>query len=222
MSRSVFWALVRKDLFLMRGFIIAMLVVGLGSWALMGQGGKAFAVGGLLFLTANVAGAIFIAVYSMQAERKEQARLFALSLPISGVRYYLSKLASGYLSFGIPWLVLTTVGLLGILLNEQGDRGMLVYGILIQCFVLAQFSVVMAAMFVSTSDAMSGIVILAVNIGFSLFMIQINQPEIIGPWKSDAIVWTPFARHMLAGELVAMVLALGIAVYILSRSRDHI
>ena len=58
MSRSVFWALVRKDLFLMRGFIIAMLVVGLGSWALMGQGGKAFAVGGLLFLTANVAGAM--------------------------------------------------------------------------------------------------------------------------------------------------------------------
>jgi hypothetical protein len=179
-------------------------------------------VGGLLFLTANVAGAIFITVTSMQAERKEQARLFALSLPISGVQYYLSKLASAYVSFGIPWLVLTSVVLLGIVLNEQGDRGMLVYGTLIQCFVIAQFSVVMAAMFVSTSDAMSGMAILTVNIAFSLFMIQINQPEIIGPWKSDSIVWTPFARYMLAGELVAMVLSLGIAVYILSRSRDYV
>jgi hypothetical protein len=222
MNRSVFWALVRKDIYLLRGFMIAMLVVGLGSWVLMGQGGKAFAVGGLLFLTANVAGAIFIALTSMQAERREQARLFALSLPISGVQYSLSKLTSAYLAFGLPWLVLTTAGLLGIVLSEEGDRGMLVYGVLIQLFVLAQFSVVMAAMFVSSSDAMSGLSILAVNIAFSLFMMQINQPEITAPWKSDDIVWTPFARHMLLGELVATVLALGLVVYILSRSRDHI
>jgi hypothetical protein len=222
MKRSVFWALVRKDLYLQRGFMIAMLVVGLSSWALMGLGGKAFAVGGLLFLTANVAGAIFIAVYALLVERKENARLFALSLPISGSGYAMTKVVSAYLAFGIPWLVLTAVGLMGILLRDGSQQGMLVYGLLIQCFVLAQFSVVLAALFAVATEAMSGIVILAVNICFSLFMMQINQPEITAPWKGAQIVWTPFARNMLAGELVAMALALGTIFFFMSRRRDHV
>jgi hypothetical protein len=222
MKRSVFWALVVKDLYLLRGFMIAMLVVGLGAWGTMSFGGKALAVGGLLFLTANIAGAIFIAMYSLLTERKEQARLFALSLPISGARYGLTKLTSGFLAFGMPWMLLTIVGLLGILLPEAGNRGMVVYGLVIQCFVLAMFSVVMAAMFVVTSEAMSGIVILTVNICFSLFMMQIHQPEITAPWQSDAIVWTPFARAMLSGELLAILVSLAVVFALVSRRRDHI
>jgi hypothetical protein len=222
MKRSVFWALVRKDLYLQRGFMIAMLVVGLSAWALMGRGGKAFAVGGILFITANIAGAIFIAMYSLLVERKEQARLFALSLPISGARYDMTKVISAYLAFGMPWLVLTIVALLGILLGEGAQPGMLVYGLLIQCFILALFSVVLAAMFVVTSEAMSGVSILAVNICFSLFMMQVNQPDIIAPWKGEQIVWTPFARNMLAGELIATVLALGTIFFFMSRRRDHV
>lgn len=222
MSKSVFWALVRKDLYLQRGFIAAMLVVGVLSWLLMGAGGKAFAVGGLLFLTANVAGAIFIAVYTLLTERKEQARLFGLSLPVSGTQYALAKLAGGWLAFCIPWAVLTIVVLLGTLLPEKADRGMVVYALLIQCFVLAMFSVVMAALFAITTEAMSGVVILGVNIGFSLFMMQINQPQITNPWRTDAIVWTRFATTMLAGEFAAIALAAGLTLFVLSRRRDHV
>jgi hypothetical protein len=222
MKRSVFWALVAKDLYLLRGFMIAMLVVGLGAWLTMSLGGKAMAVGGLLFLTANIAGAIFIAMYSLLTERKEQARLFALSLPISGPHYGLAKLASGFLAFGIPWLLLTVVGLLGFVLPEHAERGMLVYGLLIQCFIFAMFCVVMAAMFAITSEAMSGVVILAVNISFSLFMMQIHQPGVLGAWRGDAIVWTPFAQAMLAGELLAIVLSLAFVFFLVSRRRDHI
>lgn len=222
MKRSVFWALVAKDLYLLRGFMIAMLVVGLGSWLTMSLGGKAMAVGGLLFLTANVAGAIFIAMYTLLTERKEQARLFALSLPISGVHYGLSKLASGFLAFGIPWVVLTIVGLLGFVLPEHAEHGMLVYGLLIQLFIFAMFCVVMVAMFAITSEAMSGVAILVVNISFSLFMMQIHQPEVLGPWRGDAIVWTPFAQAMLAGELLVVLLSLAIVFFLVSRRRDHI
>lgn len=222
MKRSVFWALVRKDLYLQRGFMIAMLVVGLSSWVLMGQGGKAFAVGGLLFLTANVAGAIFIAVYALLVERKEQARLFALSLPISGSGYAMAKVVSAYLAFGLPWLVLTATAALGVLLGDGAQPGMLVYVLLIQCFVLAQFSVVLAALYAAATEAMSGIAILAVNVCFSLFMMQINQPEVISPWKGAQIIWTPYARSMLAGELIATALALGTIFIFMSRRRDHV
>lgn len=222
MSRSVFWALVRKDLFLLRGFIFAMLVVGVAAWFVMGFGGRAFAVGGLLFLTANVAGAFFIAAYSLLTERKEQARLFALSLPISGRGYNLSKLTSSFLTFGIPWLLLTLLVVLSTLLREAADRGMVVYVLVVQFFVLAQFGVVMASLFAVATEAMSGVVILTVNILFSLFMMQINQPSITAPWKTDAIVWTPFARYMLGGELLVLLLSIVLALYIASRRRDHI
>lgn len=222
MSNSVFWALVRKDLFLQRGFIAAMLVVGVLSWLLAGEGGRAFAVGGLLFLTANVAGAIFIAVYTLLTERKEQARLFGLSLPVSGTQYAIAKLTGGYLAFCIPWLVLTTMVVLGILVPEKADRGLVVYVLLIQCFVLAMFSVVMAGLFAITTEAMSGVVILGVNISFSLFMMQINQPQIMNPWRTDAIVWTPFAKAMLAGEFAAIALAVALTFLVMSRRRDHV
>jgi hypothetical protein len=88
--------------------------------------------------------------------------------------------------------------------------------------VLAQFSVVLAALFAVATEAMSGIAILAVNICFSLFMMQVNQPEIIAPWKGAQIVWTPFARNMLAGELIATMLALGTIFFFMSRRRDHV
>lgn len=222
MSRSVFWALVRKDLYINRGIIIAIIVVGVLSWLLMGQGGKAMAVGGVLFLTANVAGAIFLAVISLLGERRDQARLFALSLPVSGRAYGLSKLASGYLAFGLPWLFLTTLVVGALLLKGGEGRGMVVYALLIQLFVMAQFSVALAAYFSVVSEAMSGIVILVVNIVLSLFMMLINQSEITAPWKGEALVWTPFARTTLTCELLVIAASLGLAVFNVSRRRDHL
>jgi hypothetical protein len=222
MRRSVFWALVLKDLYLLRGLVIAMLVFGLATWWLMRFGGKVFAVAGLLFLTTNVAGAIFIAMYALLSERKEQARLFALSLPISGVRYDMAKLFSASLAFLIPWLVLTGIALAGVAVSGGAERGLLVYVLLIQGFVLAMFCVLLGAMFAITTEAMSGFVVLTVNICFSLFMMQIHQPEIMGPWRVESIVWTPFSRAVLGGELLAIALSLAGALYLISRRRDHI
>jgi hypothetical protein len=221
MKRSVFWALVLKDLYLLRSFMFAMLAIGLVSWGLMRLGGKVFAVAGILFLTTNVAGAIFIAIYALLTERKEQTRLFALSLPISGVRYDMAKLLSTCLAFFLPWLLLTAVGLLGIALGGAA-RGMLVYGLMIQCFVLAMFTVLLCALFAITTEAMSGVVILAVNICFSLFMMQIHQPEYFRPLQGDALVWTPFARAVLTGEILAIVLSMAGALFMISRRRDHV
>jgi hypothetical protein len=221
MKSSVFWALVRKDLYLLRGFMIATLAAGLLGLVIMRFGKAGYAVGGILFLTANVASGIFIAMYSLLSERKDRSRMFALSLPISGYRYDLSKLLSGYLSFGLPWLVLTLVAL-GGLLPEGAERGMVVYVLLLQCFVLALFSVVLAALFVITSEAMSGIVILSVNICFSLFMVTLSQPQVTAPLRTPHIVWTPFALWTLSAEFAVIALALAFATFVMSRRRDFI
>ena len=186
MRSSVFWSLVRKDVYLMRGFMIAMVVVGLLSLVLMALGKVGFAVGGILFLTANVAGAIFIALTILFGERKDRSRTFALSLPISGYQYDMAKLLAGYLSFGIPWLVLTAAAIGMFLLPPREHLGMVVYALVLQGFVLALFSVTLSAMFVITSEAMTGMVILGTNICFSLFMVTLNQPETAGPLRGIA------------------------------------
>ena len=225
---SVFWALVRKDLYLLRGFTIAMLLGGVVGIGIIGMGkvvgmpGAALAVGGILFLTANVAGGIFLAMYTLMSDRKELTRLFALSLPISGVRYDQAKLLGGYLSFLIPWVLLTVLALTPSLLMPGGFRGMVVYALLIQGFVLALFSVVVGVLFVVTSEAMSGLMILVVNIMFSLFMVTINQPAVTEPMKSARILWTPFALWMLAGELLVLCLSVAFTMSVVARRRDHV
>jgi len=229
MNRSVFWALVRKDLYLQRGLIVGMLTGGLLGLALFvagsvykAVGGAGVAVGGILFMTANVAGGIFLAMFTLLADRKELTRLFALSLPISGSRYAQSKLVGGYVAFLIPWVVLTVLAAVVFLPSPAPMRGMLVYALLIQFFVLALFSVVVGALFVVSSELASGLLILAVNILFSLFMVAINQPATIAPFRGPVIHWTPFAVWMFGGELLVTVLAIFFALSLAARRRDHL
>src|SRR6185369_4201380 len=161
MKSSVFWALVRKDIYVLRGFMIITVAVGLAALVGMRFGRIGFAIGGILFLTANVAGGIFIAMYSLLTERKEQSNLFALSLPISGFKYDLAKLVSGYVGYGIPWSVLTAIGLAGYFMPyAAADRGMFVYGLVLQLFVMALFSFVLVWLFVVASEVLAGLVIL--------------------------------------------------------------
>ncbi len=196
--------------------------MGLVSLVLMALGKAGFAVGGILFLTANVAGAIFIALSILFGERKDRSRAFALSLPISGHRYEMAKLVGGYVSFGLPWLVLTTAALCMFLLPPREHLGMLVYTLVLQGFVLALFSVALSLMFVIRSEGMSGLVILGTNICFSLFMVTLNQPGTSGRMNTPQIVWLPFALWMLAGEALVMVLALAFTAFVTSRKRDYI
>ena len=223
MKSSVFWALVRKDLYVLRGFMLVGTVVGLAALFSMRFGRAGFAIGGILFLTANVASGIFIAMYSLLTERKDHSRLFALSLPISGFKHDLAKLVSGYLSFGIPWTVLTVAGLASFLTPEAApERGMIIYGLVLQMFVMALFSFVLLWLSIVSSETWAGLMILIANIGFSLFMVTFNQPEIVRPLRTPEINWTPFTVGMFGGELAVIALSVGLAILALSRRRDHI
>jgi ABC-2 type transport system permease protein len=223
MSSSVFWALVRKDLYLMRGFMIATIATGVLAAVLTNFGKIGFAVGGILFVTADIASGIFIAMYSLVGERKGQSRMFSLSLPISGFRHDLTKLLAGYLTYSIPWLVLTGLALGTFLLPAAASqRGMIVYVLVLQVFSYALFSVIFAALFVVASEWLSGLVILVVNICFSLFMVELNQPQIMTPLHGPAIVWTAFAIAMMFADALLIAFSLAFALFITSRRRDYI
>jgi hypothetical protein len=200
--------------------ILGIVIIAVGRS--IGFAGASLAVGGILFMTSNVAGGIFIASYALMSDRKELTRLFALTLPISGPGYDQAKLIGGYLAFLIPWATLTLLVLIPSLFLPGGVAGMAVYALVIQCFVLALFSVVMGTLFVVTSEAAMGLMILTVNILFSLFMVSINQPANIEPMKTAAVVWTPYALWMLAGEITVIGAALLFTMSVIARRRDHI
>lgn len=219
---SVFWALVRKDVYILRGFIFSALVAGIVCVGLAMTGRTGYAIGGILFLTTNIASAIFIAMYALMVDRKEQSRLFALSLPVSGVQHDRAKLVGAGLAFAIPWAVLTLLALALFLFAPGAPRGMVVYVLVLQGFIMAMFCVVMAALFVVTAETASGLTILGVNFSFSLFMIQINQQEISRHFRGEEIVFTSYAVRMLTGELAVILAAVAFTLLVTGRRRDHL
>lgn len=222
MRASVFWALVRKDLYVLRIFTVAGLVTGVLALAAMLFGKVGFAIGGILYLTANMAAGIMIAMYGFMTDRKEQTRVFALSLPISGQQHDLAKLTAAFLTYGIPWTILTVIAVLLMPLSGIIPRGLLVYGLLVQGCCLAIFSILVAALFVVVSEPLAGVAIITCNILFSLFMVTLGQPSIGGPLQGPQIVWTPTALWLLAGEFGVIVISVMFAISVILRTRDHL
>lgn len=91
LSRSVFWALVRKDLYLQRGIVAGGVVSGLLALVLMAFGKVGFAVGGILYLSFNIVCFVFVSMFSLVTERAEQSRLFAPGIRGDAVRRRASR-----------------------------------------------------------------------------------------------------------------------------------
>jgi hypothetical protein len=134
----------------------------------------------------------------------------------------MAKLLSTWLIYGIPWVALTAIAILAFVLAPEGKLGMVVYAVMLQGFVLALFSVVLASLYVIRSEPLSGIGILVVNVGFSLFMVWINQPHITGPLSTGTITWPPFSIAMLAAEALVILASTIFVTVISSRVRDHV
>ena len=222
MNRSVFWLLVRKDLYLLRVLSTAGVVLGLLALLFMFFGKVAYAVGGVLYLTANIASALMLAMASLQGERKEQTRLFALSLPVSGQRYELAKLLATQLSYFIPWLIMSAFALSMAALWPAIPAGYLVFVILLQGSYFTLFCIFVAALFVLTSEAAGGLAVLVVNVMFTLFMILLSQPAQSGPLSGPHIIWTPFAKTTLAVEVLLILISIAFALIAIARRRDHL
>lgn len=222
MSNPVFRALVRKELVFAAPISVMTIVAGLVAMGLTYLGRMGVTVGGILFITASLASGIFLALYAVAEERKHFARQFALSLPISGFELDLSKVVGLLLAWLWPWVVLTTLVLLGVLLHDGVPDGLVVYVLLVQGCILAAFCVFMSTVLVSRSDGVSGAAILVTNMAFSLFMVVVNQPPVREPMNTDAIVFTPFATGWLVADVLIAVGSLSLAIFFLSRKRDHV
>jgi hypothetical protein len=198
-----------------------MTAAGLIALGLMMLGRAGFAVGGILFITANIAGGIFIGSYGISQERKDQSHLFALSLPVSVLHLHLLKLATALLTFLVPWLLLTTAACSLALLDDGIPDGIVVYTLMVQgcalTFVCAYFAVIST----SRSEGLAGFAILTMNMGFTLFMVSMGQPALRDPVSTANVVWPGYALLTLAVQLLVIVVSLLLALFVMSRRRDY-
>jgi hypothetical protein len=212
--------LVLKDLRLNLPIMLMMVGAGVLALALMYAGRAGYAVGGILFITANLAGGIFIGMYCIMQERKDQSTLFALSLPVTANQLDSVKLLTALLVYGLPWLALTLAVFTSVLLFSPPD-GSVIYSLLIQGCAFAISSAYFSVLATSRSEAVVGFCILVLNMGFSLFIVTFSQPALRDPLQTDRIVVPDYAALTLAIELLVIVAAPLIAVFVLSRRRDY-
>jgi ABC-2 type transport system permease protein len=214
--------LVLKELHHARGAILMTLAAGVVSLGVMPFGRVAFNVGSLCWMSAMVAFGVIISLTAIVNERKENALLFALSLPLSPADYRRAKLLGILAGFLLVWapLSLATIGL--ILFTDIPD-GLLSFAVLLNLFLLTNFSFVLSgALMLKTEGAVTGLIIVT-NMGVTLFMFMIGGLSAIHTHMLGPIpVWNATHTGILVTELVCFAAALSLPFVTRSRNRDYL
>ena len=121
MSGSIIGSLIRKDLYFMRGGMIAAIAAGAAAIALMPISRMLSYVSAVLLICVLIVLNIFLVMHSVAQERKDKTALFILSLPVSAMDYTIAKVMATGIAFGVPWLVLTVATAVTIVVSPIPD-----------------------------------------------------------------------------------------------------
>jgi ABC-2 type transport system permease protein len=213
--------LILKDLYLNRWLLLGAVVAGVASLVMMSWSRLGYTIGNVCYITTIVALGIVLAMYGILQERKDRSFLFALSLPLSTAQYVRSKTLGALATFLIPWTLLS-VG--SVVLNAASPAiadGMIPVAIITSLFFLANFCIVIAAVFAVSSDALVAGVVIVTNMCVTFFIILVNSvPAIARDMKVDAVVWNTPTLLILAIEILTISIMLAIPFFVHSRKRD--
>ncbi|MFG6489967.1 hypothetical protein ACG04R_25040 [Roseateles sp. BYS78W] len=213
--------LIAKELYLYRWLLVGGTAAGFVGLLIAATGEVGFNVGFIVWLTAVIALGVMVALFGVQQERKEKSLLFILSLPLSPGGYVRAKLLGLLACFLLPWALLSA-GALGFIAALPGvPDGLLPYAVLLCCFLLLNFSVVLCGALHIHSDAGVGGLIILTNMSISLFMMGVGRVPEIGRHMSQAEpVWNATFWLLLAAELATTLVALTLPLLFAARRRD--
>ena len=213
--------LVLKELHHARGAVLITVAGGLVSLGVMPLGKVAFNVGSLCWLSAMVAFGVIISLTAIVNERKENALLFALSLPLSPADYRRAKLLGILASFLLAWVPLSLATFAVILSTDMPD-GLLSFAVLLNLFLLTNFSFVLTgSLMLKSEGAITGLIIVT-NMGITLFMFMIGglsgiNAHLHGPTP----VWNATHTWVLVAELICLAATLSLPFVTRARNRDY-
>lgn len=220
---AVTFLLIAKELYSYRWIIAAAIAAGLFSLVLASTGEIAFNIGALAWLTTIIASGVMLPMYGIHQERKDRTLLFALSLPISPAGYARAKMMGILSSFVVLWSALTIGAVILVLASPGIPDGLLPYLLLLSCFLLVNFSLVMCCSFLSTSEIAISAAIILTNMGVTVFMMLVGRASAIGQHMlAEAPVWNSTFFLILGGEAAAIAIALSLPLIAISRRRDFI
>jgi ABC-2 type transport system permease protein len=228
MSYSINFPLVKllvlKDWYLQRQTILIALASGAAALAVCAVHGKLGPyIGMTLLVTVIIFVGVQLAVSTVINERKEQTLAFVMSLPISPIDYTAAKMLANLTFFFVPWLLIVAGALTLILVGPQASHGFVPFISVMGVELLLSTIVVFATALISESQGWTISVMIAGNLAFNIIGYWVAHIRSIeATMYTPRIVWTPAAITLLASELTAVVVVLGLTFFIQSRKTDFL
>jgi ABC-2 type transport system permease protein len=216
--------LILKDLFLSRRVLFAYLMGAIASIlvATYPQPTVSF-IGFILAMTVGIAMGIHLIGELVLDERKSQTLSFVMSLPITAVEYAIAKISVVLVTYLIPWSVLIVGTLTLTLLIPSAKDGSIPPVVTIFLLLLASFSLQLVVAVVSESIGATIGVMVAGNVFFNLFLMQLFKvPDIADVVKTDVIIWSPLIIRIIAVELAVVAVSIVVALLFQMRKRSFV
>ncbi len=164
---------------------------------------------------------IFMPMNTMVNERKRQNVAFVMSLPVSPMEYTLAKILANLSGFLVVWLAVTGA-VVGTFAGTP-FAGLIRLSLVVALLPFVAFSVMLGVAIVVDSEFWAIVTMSVFNISYTFvwyFLIRI--PGIRENLQSAVPVWSEPILWLLAIEIAAIVLALGLTIYLQSKKRSFI
>ncbi len=222
MSAPIVRQLILKDLFLFRWMIVASIVAGGASIAIMPWSQVSAYVGGISLICTLIVLDIFLVMSGVVQERKDKVLLFILSLPVSTTQYVVAKVAANAIAFLVPWLVLT-VGAIAVIDLSAIPNGIVPFWLAVLGYILCYYCVLLAVGLLWDSTTVHATTIIVGNVSLNFVIpFLLGLPSVSGHAKGPTAVWTGDIVAIVAAEILIGALVLGVAVYLRPRTWDFV
>jgi len=210
------WQIYQKQLAgYVAGMLLALSLVGMGKpWS--------FAAGSLLLLVLLTVIGQFAIQTSVVTERKEQTLPFIMSLPVAPMDFYWGKLLANLAIYLVPF-TLVTGGTAALVLSTPLPDGLLVWFLLIYCFLLMCFCVTLCIAIAVESEGWNMFTMMALMTLVGPYIYGIGRVAAIGTnLNTNNIVWSAPAVGLLTGELAVIAIVLGVTSWIHARKTSFL
>jgi ABC-type transport system involved in multi-copper enzyme maturation permease subunit len=222
MSGSIVGSLIRKDLYFMRGAMLAAIATGAFALALMPISRMLSYVSAVMLICVLIVLNIFLVMYGVAQERKEKTALFILSLPVSAMGYTIAKVMATSIAFGVPWLVLTAATAILIVVSPIPD-GVLPYWMTLLGYLLAYFCALLGIALLNDSSGWHAAAITLGNVSVNfLIPFLLTRPSVTAHANGPVAVWSGDLMTILVVELLAGFAVLGYAIHAHARRPDFV
>lgn len=210
------WQIYQKQLAAyVLGLLLGLILVGMAKpWS--------FYVGALLLLVLLICVGGFGIGSSLLNERKEHTLPFVMSLPVTPMMFYWSKLIANLIIYLIPFAIVVAGTIFLVLFTPLPD-GLLVWSLLIFGFLATIYFVSLGAALVLESEGWNIFVQIGLSTLISPYLMGLGMiGEISTHIKTENIVWSLPAIGIFLTQLTVMILVIVVTSWIHRRKTSFL